>query len=145
MRLQQFDLLDQEPGVLRILHDIPFARHLSTGEDLCPEKSKEAQITHCQRDAHLMQFTLRIAENAVQQHPSVIGKDVVGTFEERGIPHLLEGVEGLDGDDPIDLLVELFPALQARLDIALRRNLGELGLAALVVIAAQRDADDGSA
>src|SRR5581483_185778 len=83
-----------------------------------------------------------MGEYAVQKHPSAGRKDVVGAFEECAITLLFEGIESLDGENSVNFLVKLFPALQSRLDMELRRDRRQFGSATFAVTAAQRDADD---
>ena len=102
---------------------------------------QKLQIIHRDRDAPLLPARLRIREYAVHQHPAVTGKGLVGPVPEHGPTLLLERVEGLETDDPVDLPVELFPALQTGLGPPRRRDRGQPGFAALVVISAERDAE----
>ena len=55
---------------------------------------------------------------------------------------MAEVLEGADGDDPVDLLVELLPALQPNLDVAGGGNLRELGDRVLLLTLAQGQPDD---
>jgi hypothetical protein len=53
---------------------------------------------------------------------------VVGHIEEGVVALVAEVFQRADADDPVDLALELLPALQPHLDVAVRRDLGQLGL-----------------
>src|SRR5689334_20283181 len=89
-----------------------------------------------------MQLFLGVRQNRVQEHSAVGGKDVVGVAEKGGPSFRFERFEGADGDDAVDLVVELFPALQPHLDAAPGRQPAKLGLAVLELVTAERDSDD---
>jgi len=69
------------------------------------------------------------------QHRAALG-------EERGVSLASKVLEGTDTDDPVDGFVELFPALQADIDNAVGRQIGDDPAGVVVLISAQGQADD---
>src|ERR1700730_2576458 len=111
MRLQQLDLLDREPRLKRKLDNIFLGWQLAARKNFLPDELHELQITDCQRDSVITEEPLCMRQYRVQQHSAVVEENIIGPVEEGGIPHSLERFECADGDDPIDLVFELFPVL----------------------------------
>ncbi len=52
-----------------------------------------------------------LADDRVQQHDAVVGQHAVGHLEEVRVALVAEMLEGADGHDSVDRLVELLPTL----------------------------------
>ena len=83
-----------------------------------------------------------VADAALDGHPAVVGQDVEAVLEVVVVALEAEVLEGLDRDDPIDRLVELLPALQPHVELAVAVGLRQQLVAVGLLVLRQRQADD---
>ncbi len=112
MGLQRLPPSQGEAGLARVLLDFLDRRQPATGEDLGHDELDKAR--HLEGHRHAALYDLRSGQpgDGVQQHHAVGGQNPVCHGEEVVVAVVAEVLEGADGHDPVDGLVELFPALQ---------------------------------
>jgi hypothetical protein len=112
--LQALHPIDGESVCRSVGFDLVHRGQAAAGKDLGEDELDEPAQLEDQGETPAGRFARVQGGDDVQQHDSLVGQRSLRESEEVGVALEAEMLEGADGYDPIDGLVELSPILQPR-------------------------------